>query len=601
MTIKNLSPYLKGSSFFLVIALYLTALWWYEGFQAYALSGSNPVMQFLKYFGDAVLIVFPFALLRPRFRYLVFIPVYISTIWVTGSIWYYRFWGDTPGVSTVFLVSNVGDELFRSLVSLWSVVDFLFLLALIGLNIAYVMRWRKSVKALQFAPKIKVAILGVALFFFIQGQVITSVQAYRYYNSANLNHTLSQTTSIRLTTPITINTIDLSQNSPIIHFLKSAKIALDVLFLKKELTDSERQRIEDFIASTPPPAQLPDSLIHANREKNVIMILVESLNSDAIFDSIAGNPVAPVLQQLINQESSITALNITTQVRAGGSGDGQMLATTGLHPLPGFSVPVALGSHNSFPALPLCLGKQQNIAIFADDAKPWNELATFTSYGFDPVYCHLDYPELLPLYGGDGAMLNFASNLIPELQQPFFMEMMTVSMHAPFNDVEIPGDRLPKWPAAAPDEDPNVRTYLKMLNYFDTELGLFIERLKELGVYDNTMLIIVSDHSQELFTQAESKTRKSTPMALIIANSGLTARIDNTVGQIDVFPTVLNLFDVTGPKGWRGAGESILSGRLNAAFSPIGIAGDADPKTATRLNEAVKISELIHRTNYFGR
>lgn len=601
MNFKHLSPYLKGSSFFLITALYLTALWWFEGFQTASLSGNIFLIQCLKYFGDAALIVFPFALLKPRFRYLVFIPVYISTIWVIGSIWNYRFWGDTPGVSTIFLFSNVGDELFWSLISLWHPGDFIFVILLISLTAAYALRWRKSVKELRFPIKTKWGIAAASLFFFIQGQCITSFLDYRYYNAVNRNRTFSQTTSTRLSTPIVINTIDLNQNTPIIHFIKSSKVALDVLFLQKELSDSERVRIEDFIASTPPPAILPDSLVQANRAKNVIMILVESLNADAIDDSVCGRPVAPVLRSLINQEGSISALNITTQVRAGGSGDGQLLATTGLHPLAAFSVPVALGSHNSFPALPLCLGKEQSVAVFADDAKSWNELSTFTSYGFKPVYSHLDYPDLITRYGGDGALLNFASSLIPELNQPFFMEMMTVSMHAPFNDVEIPAERRPKWPDASPDEDLNIRTYHAMLNYFDTELGLFIERLKKLGVYDNTMLIIVSDHSQELFSQTEAKTQKSTPMALIITNSGITARIDNAVGQVDVFPTVLNLFNASGPKGWRGVGESILSGNVNAAFSPMGIVGTADSKTAARLNEAVEISELIHRTNYFAR
>ena len=73
-------------------------------------------------------------------------------------------------------------------------------------------------------------------------------------------------------------------------------------------------------------------------------------------------------------------------------------------------------------------------------------------------------------------------------------------------------------------------------------------------------------------------------MALIIANCGITAKIDRTVGQVDIFPTILNLTGNVGPKNYRGAGTSILSPEL----------------TARRLQEAQTVSELILRTDYFA-
>ncbi|MBD5343027.1 MAG: LTA synthase family protein [Bacteroides sp.] len=582
---KKHLPQLKGLAFFLILAAYLTALWWFEGAETSTLLGRSAAIKAVKYFGDAAAIVFPFALLKPRFRWAVFIPVWVISLWVIGAIWYFRFWGELPGISALFLFSNVGRELIYSVLALWRPADLLFLLLPLALNLIY--RRRKSLMkfSLELPAKLTLGLFTVAAFTL--GQCVSSVAIMRYNNSINNRMTFAHTTRHRLSVDISSNSDDLTNNGPIVHFLKSCGDALKILSIKKELTEGDKAAIENFISSTPPFPAIADSIIARNREKNIIFIIVESLNGNAIFRQIQSRPVAPTLSALVNSEGTVSALNMVTQVRAGGSGDGQLIANTGLHPLSIFSTSIALGSSNAFPSLPRILGKEDNAVIFTDDAKSWNEFQTFTSFGFAPVYSRLDYPELIDLHGGDGAMFNFASAIIPRLRQPFFLELLTASMHTPFNDLSIPAEKLPQLPAEGAGEEDSVElNYLRMLNYFDRELGLFIERLKADGVFDDTILIIASDHSERA---SANDSAEPAPMALIIANCGITAKIDRTVGQVDIFPTILNFTGNVGPKNYRGAGTSILTPELNA-----------DSITVRRLQEAQTVSELILRTDYFA-
>lgn len=584
----------KGLAFFLLLSLYLTALWWYEGAQTNSSGARTLIAQLIRYFGDAAIITFPFALLKPRFRWTVLIPVWIISIWVIGAIWYFRFWGDIPGVAIVFLVSNVGHELFYSLLALWRPIDFIFILCPLALTILY--KAYKPLHSFRFSPRVKLFTMLFASVSFMAGQGVNTHLVKVFNDSINNTKNVAQITLLRLKAPVFTNRNDIAINGPIIHFFKSTGSAFKVLNLRKDLTERDRKTIENFITSSAEFPALADSIIEKNQSKNIILILVESLNAKAIHKMVGGKPVAPTLCSLIDAEGSISALNIVSQVDAGGSGDGQLITNTGLHPLSYFSVPIALGSTNSFPGLPRVLGREDNVVVFADNCQAWNERPTFTSYGFPHIYCNTDYPELVTRFGGDGAMLNFASTIIPNLREPFFLELLTVSMHAPFDDANIPAERLPRLSCKGYENDPASLKYLRMLNYFDSELGLFIDRLKKAKLYDNTLLIIASDHSQELINFGEPKS----PMALIITNCGITNKIDRTVGQVDIYPTILNLTGTIGPKNYRGMGSSMLDPDLNAALTPSGyIEGDesADEK---RLINAQKISEIIHRTNYFG-
>lgn len=584
-------------SFYLLVMAVLIAVWWWEGVTTGSQSGRTALARFLKYLGDAALLTTPFLFFGRRYRWTILIPVYVITLWAVGSVWYYRFWGDLPGFTSVLLIGNVGTELARSVLALWKWSDALILLLPVVLTGCYVWGWRKVVKKFSLPKFWKLSFPVCAVFLFMVGQAVCSHVRRSYTASFGQEESLVSATINRISNGIITNSNDLATNGPIVHFFKSVRDLVRLFSLKIPLDDINRQTVESFISTTPAFPALPDSILQSNQNKNVIIIVVESLNAYALSTKVDGQDVAPVMRGLLTEEGTLSALNIMTQVNTGGSSDGQMILNTGLYPLQNLPTANVLGTDNSFPGLPKILDREENIAIFGDDGNVWNESHTFSSYGFEKVLTRKDYPGLVKELGGDGALFKFASNLIPSLRQPFFIELLTVSMHVPFNDTDIPTGLLPEWADGTSVE----RNYLAMVNYFDSRLGQFLEGLKEAGIYDDTLIFIVSDHSHELATGDKHFSKEEVPMVMIAVNSGLTGPIDKTAGEIDVFPTLLNLVGKTGPEGWRGAGRTMLAPGSGGVLLPSGeIIGECDSTDISRLREAREVSEIILRTDYFA-
>ena len=119
-----------------------------------------------------------------------------------------------------------------------------------------------------------------------------------------------------------------------------------------------------------------------------------------------------------------------------------------------------------------------------------------------------------------------------------------------------------------------------MVNYFDSALNGFIANLKARNLYDNTIIYIVSDHSQDILTNENDTIESMTFMAI---NAGVGQRINRRVGQIDVYPTILQLAGTSDSVIWKGAGGSMLGPEL----------------PESRRGLAREISELILRGDFF--
>lgn len=139
--------------------------------------------------------------------------------------------------------------------------------------------------------------------------------------------------------------------------------------------------------------------------------------------------------------------------------------------------------------------------------------------------------------------------------------------------------------------------YLTMVNFFDRSLAGFIKELKEQGLYDNTILIIASDHSQDI-ASLSSGGMTDTPMAFIATNTGVSEKINRKVGQIDIFPTIIDICG-SGCAGWKGLGTTILNPDLKSAYVPEeGFKGE-ETHLSKRQQQAYDISENILRGDFF--
>ena len=109
--------------------------------------------------------------------------------------------------------------------------------------------------------------------------------------------------------------------------------------------------------------------------------------------------------------------------------------------------------------------------------------------------------------------------------------------------------------------------YLGELAYADHAFGLVVDRLRGLGVYDNTIIVMTSDHGEgrgehRELTHSMLNYQTTQHVPLIIRVPGAPPRrIERTVGLVDLYPTLLDFVDIDIPEAVEG--ESLHSWVMN--------------------------------------
>lgn len=303
--------------------------------------------------------------------------------------------------------------------------------------------------------------------------------------------------------------------------------------------------------------------------------------------------MTPVLDSLLTEDGTISSLNMLTQVNKGGSSDGQLLINTGLLPISSGAASMIFSDHIAMPSLAKAMKKEVNIAIFADDAKSWRQREVYSNFGFGRIYSSDDFQSQKEIIGSDGAMFRFGERIISEIRGTFFIEFITFSMHVPFTEKAV---EIRPWLENADELTEIERNYLNSVSYFDRELGNFISWLRNNDLYDNSLIVIVSDHSQSIKESYEDDIY-SKDMTFIALNTGLKARITAKTGQVNVYPTILQLTGA-GIPGYYGLGKSLLDPSLCGALDPAGII-HGDASEVEMMKRAYNVSDSIIRGDYF--
>ena len=116
--------------------------------------------------------------------------------------------------------------------------------------------------------------------------------------------------------------------------------------------------------------------------------------------------------------------------------------------------------------------------------------------------------------------------------------------------------------------------YSGEIAYTDQNIGKVIDHLKNLGLFDSTLLVIVGDHGEALGEHEESTHgyyiyQSTIHVPFIIRTPGMTKprKVDQTVSLVDVVPTILGYLDIPIPEHIQGVDLSNYSQVQNSADS----------------------------------
>lgn len=587
------NKYLEGIAraivWYVFVFAALLAEWWLIK-RELDIEYTNAVGTMIKAIGDVALILFPYWLLTPRSRWTALLPICMMTIWGLINLTYYRFWNDIVPPAFIVMTGNVDGNLMGYGTALLRRIDaaFIGILCLACVAILII----KPSKSPSLNLKVKATLTVGSLLLGMAGQAAYLKTSYTWRN-ALVPLSFREGVTDHFIGGYTGQKQLYLYNGPVYYGIRFVYDAIKVLIESLELSERQRTEIAEFLSRYERNAStdnIPDrrqgDVVRID-SMNVVYIIVESLNADMLGCRIGEELVMPVLDSLAHREGSVVMDNVVSQIKASSSSDGHLLLMTGLLPPEKTSYSIMYGSKNRFPSLGDALPEHNKYLLLADDGVCWNEGETLRNFGLGDPLTVKDRPQYpISEYGRDGAMFMQAAEMMKSMKEPFFMTLMTISMHIPFKE--------DAWPL--PSDLWNVdgltqmeKDYVNMCRNTDRCIGEFMKTLP-----DKTLVIIASDHHISV-----DPDKADTKRALFMAvNSGRTERVSRTIGQVNLFPATLEILGVD--IGYRGLAPSAFDERVDGTMDSYGrIYGNPSVEAMDTLGKAYEISDLIIRGDYF--
>lgn len=387
----------------------------------------------------------------------------------------------------------------------------------------------------------------------------------------------------------------------------------DITDTAEPITPEKQVEIERWLASQ--PKHQPANSVTEKRS-NLLIVFAESLESWVLEKKVDGKEITPCLNRLLKEKSTLYAPNVLTQVKGGRSIDAQLMICSGLLPLMSGTYS-SLYYDNTFYTLQKAmrgLKHSRSYLLTIDKVSTWNQGAVARSFGTDTIISYHDF-KMTEAFGthkriGDASFFQQCREKIErgEVWKPgesVYMQFVTYSGHAPF---KLPDHlRTITFPASIPEK---AADYMTTAHYTDKAIGDFVAYLKTLPQYKETIVVIVGDHEglasyrQELVGNPACRglvsDKQLTPF--IVLNSPVGMRYDKFMGQIDIYPTLLNLMQLDAYR-WHGLGQSILDPRKQgvAVGSVMNVEGTGSDKEVERLKEAHTVSDYMLRYDWLKR
>lgn len=271
-----------------------------------------------------------------------------------------------------------------------------------------------------------------------------------------------------------------------------------------ELTENNRIKVGGFDLELDfePKTVEPKVAQFLPASPHVVIVVMESARSDLIGKRIGGKPVAPNLETLIKNGSvqipSFSHVGFTTHSLKS-LFSGELLPTVKSPSLfddfknNGYKIGVFSGQPESFGDISATVRMKQNADIYYD-AEILKEKRAFSFAAKGSLL--VAEQHLLEMFSQ-----NFSEKR--QWQQPVFLYFNFQSGHFPYYHRDVPLALLAK-PIARDDislknKEHVAATYWNALAYSDQQLGVLIAKLKDIGVWDNTLLFVTSDHGEELY------------------------------------------------------------------------------------------------------
>ncbi|WP_070120671.1 LTA synthase family protein [Bacillus marinisedimentorum] len=463
---------------------------------------------------------------------LVVFASFLAAFVLFANVVYYRFFTDFITIPVLFQTSNMGD-LGGSIFELIRPVDILMFIDTIILALI-VFKGKVSTGNVKLPVKLGVVGLAVLMFF--------------------VNLSLSEGERSDLLTRTFDREILVKNIGTYNYHIYDAVLQSKTKAQRAFADSSQMSEVENYVRANQKKPN--EDLFGAAKGKNVILISMESTQSFVINNKINGEEITPFLNDLI--EDSYYFENFYHQTGQGKTSDAEFLIDNSLYPMPRGAV-FFTHSQNEYNASPEILKNNgyYSAVFHANNKSFWNRDIMYNAMGYDKYFSlrYYDVNEENSVGWGlkDKEFFDQSVEMMKDLPQPFYTKFLSLTNHFPFELHEE--DKM------VDEFNSNSRTlnrYFPTVRYTDEALKHFFQRLKDEGLYEDSVIIIYGDHygisenhntamGQFLgrdITPFESVQLQRVPFIIHIPGHEDDRTISTVSGQIDIKPTILHLLGI---------------------------------------------------------
>ncbi|NJI51040.1 LTA synthase family protein [Bacillus subtilis] len=526
---------------FMLIAILLMWLKTYAVYKtSFHIKIDNLTQEFILFINPLsfLLLIFGLSLFlkgKNRNRYIIAMSCLVTFVLLANMV-FYRFYNDFLTIPVLFQTSNMGD-LGSSIGTLLEPTDLL-----LAVDIAVLIWLHIRQKAFQSdIPSSKNERAAYFLF----------VASVYFFNLGLSEAERPQLLTRSFDREMLVKNISLFNFHIYDGVLQSKQSAQRALADSNSLTE-----IENYVTANAKDAN--KRLFGAAKGRNVILVSLESTQSFVINEKLNGEEITPFLNDFIKQSYNFN--NVYHQTGQGKTSDSEFIVDNSLYPL-GRGAVFFTNAGNQYMAAPEILKNSgyYSAVLHANNKSFWNRDLMYDSFGYDSFFDINSYDVTDENSVGwglkDKEFFEQSSELMKNLPQPFYSRLITLTNHFPF-DLDEEDQLIDEYDSSSQ----TLNKYFPTVRYQDEALKRFIEKLKEDGLYDNSVIVLYGDHygisenhneamgqflGKEITPFEEVQLQK---VPLVIHIPGITDKKPQTIetvgGQIDIRPTLMNLLGI---------------------------------------------------------
>ena len=292
------------------------------------------------------------------------------------------------------------------------------------------------------------------------------------------------------------------------------------------------------------------------KDKNIIIIQLESVQEFVINKEINGRQITPNLNKFLNENIEFTNMHMQSYST---TADSEHSTITSIYPMEN-GMSFSKYYTNTYDDIFKIFHYENYYTSYmhGNDFNFWNRGNVYKRLEVDDLALKDKFEDTEYINGflSDELLYTHGLERIKQYQVPYLSFIVSASSHTPY-ELEGLQDRSKVSIDVGKYKDTYFGNYLEAVNYADYAFGIFIDGLKETGAYDNTAILIFGDHNglnmynDEMLEFLESTNPELTDVEIKLNYTNVVCglkipgisymKIEKPVSKLDIKPTLTYL------------------------------------------------------------